>query len=103
MMVYNPPRAYERLPVPLEIQLFGTHAARSRDICPGGCYIESLAHVTVGQFLVFEMLLPSGRWLPLRGEVVYHRRNQGFGVSFIELPEESRRMLEYLIDYARGG
>ena len=103
MMVYNPPRAYERLPVPLKIQLFGMQPARSRDICPGGCYIESLAHVTVGQFLVFEMQLPSGRWLPLRGEVVYHRRNQGFGVSFIELPEESRRMLEYLIDYARSG
>ncbi len=102
MRVYDPPRAMERLPIPLEIRLLGTHPARSRDICLGGCYIESLAHVTVGQFLVFDLQLPSGRWLPLRGEVIYHRRNQGFGVSFVDLPEESRRMLEYLIDYARG-
>jgi hypothetical protein len=47
------------------------------------------------------MELPSGRWLTLRGEVVYHRRNQGFGVQFVELSEETQRMLEYLIDYAR--
>jgi hypothetical protein len=102
MTVYDPPRAYERLPMSLEIRIWNTSPARTRDICPGGCFIESVAHVTVGQFLVFEMQMPSGRWLPLRGEVVYHRRNQGFGVSFVDLPEESRRMLEYLIDYARG-
>src|SRR2546423_11389217 len=74
MMVYEPPRAYERLPLPLETRIFGTHTARTRDICPGGCYIESVAHVTVGQFLVFEIQLPSGRWLELRGGVGYHRR-----------------------------
>ena len=59
--------------------------------------------MTVSQFLVFEMKLPSGRWLSLHGEVIYHRRNHGFGVSFVELPEESRSMLQYLIDFARGG
>ena len=100
-MVYDPPRAYERLPIALEMRILGAHTARSRDICMGGCYIESVAHVTVGQFLVFEMQLPSGRWLPLHGEVVYHRRNQGFGVQFVDLTEETQRMLEYLIDYAR--
>jgi hypothetical protein len=103
MTVYDPPRAYERLALPLETRLFGSHFARTRDICPGGCYIESAVHVTVGQFLVFELQLPSGRWIELRGEVVYHRRNQGFGISFIELPEESQRMLQYLIDYACEG
>jgi PilZ domain len=101
-MVYDPPRAYERLPVGLEMRILGEHAARSRDLCMGGCYIESAAHVTVGQFLVFEMELPSGRWLTLRGEVVYHRRNHGFGVQFVDLSEETQKMLEYLIDYARG-
>ena len=101
MTVYDPPRAHERMPMPLEIRIFGTHGARCRDISVGGCYIESVAHVTVGQFLVFELQLPSGRWLSLHGEVVYHRRNHGFGVSFVELPEESRMMLQYLIDYAR--
>ena len=103
MTFYDPPRSYERLPISLEVRLFGAQSARSRDICPGGCYIETQTHVTVGQFLLFDLKLPSGRWLPLRGEVVYHRRNQGFGVSFIDLPAESQRMLEYLIDYARGG
>lgn len=101
-MVYDPPRATERLPMPLEVRIFGGHAARSRDLCMGGCYIESAAHVTVGQFLVFEMQLPSGRWLTLRGEVVYHRRNLGFGVQFIDIPAETQTMLEHLIDYARG-
>lgn len=101
-MVYDPPRAYERLPMPLEVRILGAHTARSRDLCMGGCYIESVAHVTVGQFLVFEMQLPSGRWLTLRGEVVYHRRNQGFGVGFVDLPHETQRMLEHLLDYARG-
>ena len=101
-MVYDPPRAYQRLPMALEMRILREHSARTRDISMGGCYIESVAHVTVGQFLVFEMELPSGRWLTLRGEVVYHRRNQGFGVQFVDLTEETQRMLEYLIEYARG-
>jgi hypothetical protein len=103
MTVYDPPRAYERLPLTLATRIFGNHTAQMRDLSPGGCYIASVAHVTVGQFLVFEVELPSGRWLEMRGEVVYHRRNQGFGISFIELPAESQRMLQYLIDYAREG
>jgi PilZ domain len=101
-MVYDPPRLYERLPMPLEVRILGAHAARSRDLSMGGCYIETVAHVTVGQFLLFELKLPSGRWLSLRGEVIYHRRNHGFGVGFVDLPEETQRMLEHLIDYARG-
>ena len=65
--------------------LSGKYNARITDISLDGCYIESIGQVTVGQQIRFEIQLPTGSWVPVRGEVVNHQPNLGFGVRFIAL------------------
>jgi hypothetical protein len=49
--------------------------------------------VTVGQQIRFEIQLPTGSWMPFYGEVVNHHPNLGFGVRFIGLTEQDKRVL----------
>ncbi len=89
-------RRYRRASRLLEIRwedLSGKYNARVTDISPDGCYIESIGKVTVGQQIRFEIQLPTGSWMPFRGEVVSHHPNLGFGVRFIGLTEQDKRAL----------
>ena len=98
-------RKYERVALPLEAHcegLSGKYTARLSDVSLGGCYVESLARVSEGECIRFEIQLPTGRWLPLQGEVVYHQSNIGFGVRFTELSELEREMLTSIIEYGRA-
>jgi hypothetical protein len=69
----------------------------------GGCFIESHAPVMVGEQILFEIRLPSGRWQLLGGEVVYYIPTIGFGIRFGHLPGLLRNVLAQVIEYARGG
>jgi hypothetical protein len=98
-------RRDERVSLPLEARcegLSGKYTARLSDVSIGGCYVETLALVAVGERIRFEIQLPTGRWLPLHGEVVYHQQNLGFGVRFTELSELDREMLAHIIEYGRA-
>jgi hypothetical protein len=98
-------RSDERILLSLDVRwesLSGKHTARVSDISLSGCYIESLGQVTVGERISFEIHLPTGRWMPLRGEVVYHLPGLGFGVRFARLTTMERNLLAHVIDYARG-
>ena len=91
-----------RVSLPLEARfeaLSGKHTARLSDVSLGGCYVETLSHVTIGEAIQFGIHLPTGRWLTLKGEVVYHHRNLGFGVRFVDLSDEEREMLEHIVEY----
>ena len=93
-------RRNERYPLPLEVyweSLSGKHEARISDISLGGCYMESLAQVIVGEEIQFEIRLPTGGRMPLRGKVIYHQPNLGFGVSFINLSIMARNVLTHVI------
>ena len=95
-------RRDERVSLPLETHCeghSGKYTARLSDVSLGGCYVETLAVVTVGEHIRFEIQLPTGRWLPLQGEVVYHQPNLGFGVRFTELSELELEMLANIIEY----
>lgn len=97
-------RRHKRVGVSLEVRwqsATGKYTARCEDISPDGCYIDSVAPVQEGRRISIDVRLPTGRWLPLRGEVVKHRPNAGFGVRFLELPDSSREMLAHLIEYMR--
>jgi len=98
-------RRDERVPLLLDVRwegLAGKHDARISDISLSGCYVESLGQVTVGEVIRFEIQLPTARWMPLRGEVVYHLPTLGFGVKFTSLTTMERNLLAHVIDYARG-
>jgi PilZ domain len=99
-------RRDERYPLPLEVHwesLSGKHEARIGDISMGGCYIESLAQVNIGEQIQFEIQLPTGGRMPLRGEVVYHHANLGFGVRFDNLSVMERNVLAHVIKESHKG
>lgn len=105
-MPYDPPRRHDRVETPLEVRwsgLSGRQVARLSDIGLGGCYIESLGQVSDGEEIRIEIQLPTGRWLSLRGMIVYHLQNLGFGLRFIDLSETQVEVIRNLIDYLRGG
>jgi hypothetical protein len=97
-------RKDKRLPVRLQVQWNGNvRGAKNRDITSdvsvGGCYVESLDPVSVGQVLDLGLRLPSTRTLPLRGEVRYHQPNIGFGIKFLGLSRLQRANLEALMHH----
>ena len=98
-------RRSDRIQLPLEVRwegISGRRVARVYDISLSGCYIETLGQVTKGERIRFEVQLPTGRWLPLQGDVVHEQPNMGFGVRLVDAPERDRRMLEQLLEYASG-
>ena len=76
----------------------GTHEARLEDISLGGCFVNTTGRVEVGEVIVLEIRLPSGEWLPLRGEVTSHQLGIGFGLVFSFLMEEEEEALKELVD-----
>jgi hypothetical protein len=97
-------RREERVPLILDVRwegLSGAYAARISDISLGGCYVESIGQVTVGEEVRFEVQLPTGRWMRLKGVVVHHLSHLGFGVEFTGLTMMERNLLTHVIDYAR--
>jgi hypothetical protein len=98
-------RAEERVPLFLELRwqsLSGKHTARISDISLGGCYVETMGQVTIGDLIRFEVQLPTGRWMPLTGDVVYHLPGMGFGLRFRTLTESQKELIASLINYVKG-
>ena len=78
----------------------GISRASTGDIGRGGCFIKSAQVVPVGSHLLFELKTPTGRWIRLSGEVIYHLPDAGFGVRFKHLTAVDRDNLTLLLDYA---
>jgi hypothetical protein len=76
----------------------GRHTARISDLSLGGCYLDTLGQVAVGEIIGLEIKLPSGEWLPLRGSVAFHHPGLGFSVCFTFLTDEEQYQLKQLID-----
>jgi len=76
----------------------GRHTARISDLSLGGCYLDTLGQVAVGEVIALELKLPSGEWLPLRGSVAFHHPGLGFSVCFTFLTDEEQYQLSQLIN-----
>ena len=97
-------RGEERVPLMLELRwesLSGKHTARVSDMSMSGCYVETMGQVTTGELIRCEVQLPTGRWMPLVGEVVYHLPGMGFGMRFKRLTETQKEMVASLLDYVK--
>jgi hypothetical protein len=85
----------------------GNYTARITDLSDGGCYVDSLGDVTMGELVHLKLQLPGGKWLELSGEVAHHTPPVGFGIRFLELSEEQlaglRAFIEYLKDPTAPG
>lgn len=99
-------RGEERVPLVLELRwesLSGKHTARISDMSLGGCYVETMGQVTTGELIRVQVQLPTGRWLPLVGEVVYHLPGMGFGMRFRSMTPTQTEMISSLLDYMKDG
>jgi hypothetical protein len=93
-------REYVRVPLRLEAQWNGSarnYPAVTSDLSFGGCYIESIDKVNIGNILNLQLKLPSNRILTLQGEVRYSHPTIGFGIQFVEVPALQQTVLAALI------
>lgn len=77
--------------------LSGQHEARIEDIGLGGCFVNALTRVELGEVVPLEIRLPSGGWLQLRGEVTSYQEAVGFGLQFTFLTEDEESALKQLL------
>ena len=93
-------RSDERVSINLDVRWDGQsggHEARIEDLSLGGCFVNTTGRVDPGEVVSLSIKLPSGQWLPLRGEVVSHQQGIGFGVLFSFLTDEEEQALRELV------
>ena len=77
------------------------HEARVDDVSLGGCFVNTYAKVELGEHVDLEIQLPSGDWLPLRGDVASYQPGVGFGMAFTSLTAEETAELKELLRTAK--
>ncbi len=93
-------RSDERVSINLPAKwggLAGTHEARIEDLSVGGCFVNTAGRVDIGEMVEVGIRLPSGEWLPLRGEVVSYQQGIGFGIVFPFLTDDEEQSLREII------
>jgi len=75
-----------------------TGQGRLSDLSLGGCYVDTLAQVSVDEVMTLEIKLPGGGWLPLRGTVAYTHPGLGFSICFTFLTEDEQEKLSDVIN-----
>jgi hypothetical protein len=96
-------RAQTRFELSLTAYLPGSPSHRQTrisDLSEGGCYVDSIAEVIVGEVLPIRILVPSAEWLELEGAVAYVSQGLGFGLKFLNLDECRSRAIRLLIHRA---
>ena len=71
-----------------------THEARVDDVSLGGCFVNTFGRVEPNEIVNLEIQLPSGEWVPLRGEVASYQPGVGFGLAFTSLTEDEIAVLK---------
>lgn len=64
-----------------------------------GCFVQTYGQVQPGERIKLWLFLPTERWQSFSGEVVYQFERLGFGLKFVDLQEEDKILLSFLIDY----
>jgi hypothetical protein len=96
-------RSKPRLEVRLNAMWEGgneAHVAHVTNLSEDGCYIDSVGEIRRGEIVAFRVLLPDQDWLYLEGEVRHHGLS-GFGVQFVDLNEEQKEKLAWLLRLAK--
>lgn len=97
-------RAIERYRTNIEIEwegLAGREKGTISDISAGGCFVLCSGEVENGERVKIFFPMPSGRKIPLYGEVTNHEFEIGFAIRFIELTEAQKDFLEVYVDTLR--
>jgi PilZ domain-containing protein len=75
----------------------GQQECRIGDLAMGGCFVDSMSRVEIGELVSLEIELPSGEWLPLQGEVTTCQEGIGFGLQFTTLTKAKESALRELV------
>ena len=89
-------RRHERSRLIIDVFFNGddlTGIASTKDISPGGLYMNTQAEIPEGSLLTLRLPL-EGRDVVCNGEVVYSNPGRGVGVTFQGLSDEDRAHLE---------
>lgn len=89
-------RRYERSRLIIDVFFDGadlTGVASTKDISPGGLYMNTQAELPEGAVLTLRVPF-EGRDVVCNGEVVYSNPGRGVGVTFQGLSEEDRAHME---------
>ena len=89
-------RRHERSRLIIDVYFNGddlTGIASTKDISPGGLYMNTQAEIPEGSLLTLRLPL-EGRDVVCNGEVVYSNPGRGVGVTFQGLSDEDRAHLE---------
>ena len=81
--------------------LSSRHEARVDDVSLGGCFVNTYTQMDLGEYINLEVQLPSGGWLPLRGQVVSYQPGVGFGMAFTSLTAAKTARLKELMRTAK--
>ena len=71
-----------------------TGVASTKDISPGGLYMNTQADIPEGTLLLVRIPFRQGVEVVCRAEVIYSEPGRGLGVRFRDLTDEARAMLE---------
>lgn len=96
-------RTKQRFDVSLTARVYGMttqQEIRVSDLSEGGCYVDSIAEVSVGELLVIRILVSEGEWLELESVVAHLSRGLGFGARFVNLDDRLRDRILSLIHRA---
>jgi len=75
----------------------GSHEGRVEDLSMSGCFVNTRAPAEEDEIVSLLIQLPSARWLPLRGKVVFCQQLTGFSLSFSILDANEREVLGQLV------
>ncbi|MDQ2937237.1 MAG: PilZ domain-containing protein [Acidobacteriota bacterium] len=90
-------RRYDRSRLIVDVFFDGkdaTGVASTKDISPGGFYMNTQANLPEGSVLLVRIPLEGGKQLVANAEVVYSNPGRGVGLRFQSLSEENRGLIE---------
>jgi uncharacterized protein (TIGR02266 family) len=93
-------REHTRVPLLVEVLwegAAGKYEARTSDISVGGCFIDTIGQMAIGETISFKLCLPGSEGIEVQGEVIYELPRAGFGVRFANLSDDQRQHLEAFI------
>lgn len=90
-------RAHDRSRLILDVFFDGhdvTGVASTKDISPGGLYMNTQANIPEGAFLMVRIPFRQDVQVVCKAEVIYSNPGNGVGLRFHELSDEVRAVLE---------
>lgn len=90
-------RAYDRSRLIVDVFFDGqdvTGVASTKDISPGGLYLNTQADFPVGAVIMLRIPFRPDAEVVCRAEVMYREPGRGVGLRFIDVSDEGRAILE---------